>query len=260
MHLKFICCDVFLRIACGIVAESPHIVDVEFMPMLAHNNPDKLNKELQERIDKSSKVKRYDKIILGYGLCGNSTVGLHSSVPLILPRAHDCCMLFMGSKERYLEGFGDALSMRWRTCGYHERCDVSAAENLNQNGYYNDHSGSDGVKQHAAYMTSTEYMDLVDKYGEENADYVWETLHPDIETDEAAYIEVDGYEYSGSYEWFKTDVESQGKTVRHLKGDISFLKQLINGPWDEKHFLEIMPGQKVAGVYDMDIVIKAAKL
>ena len=42
MFLKFICCDVFARIACGLISMSPHIVDVEFVPMLTHNEPEKL--------------------------------------------------------------------------------------------------------------------------------------------------------------------------------------------------------------------------
>jgi len=91
MLIKFICCDVFTRIACALVAESPHIVDIDFVPMLIHDDPKKLNNLIKEKIEKSMNEsgRKYDAVILGFGLCGNSVIGLSCPVPMIIPRAHD---------------------------------------------------------------------------------------------------------------------------------------------------------------------------
>jgi len=150
----------------------------------------------------------------------------------------------MGGKEKFLSAFGDILSARWSSTGYFERCHA-----LNNN-YM-------GTEQLASYKTSAEYMNYVEQYGEDNADYIWETMHPEIETDEAVYIKIDGFEYSGSFEKYKSEIEKSGKILKVVSGDISMLKSLINGEWDDGRFLVIPPGKKIAGVYDMDYVMRA---
>jgi len=245
MRLRLICCDVFLRYACSIISTSPHIVDADFIPMLAHTKPDELRAELQERINTGAKVRRYDKILLGYGLCGNVASGLTCEIPMVIPRVHDCCAVFMGSKERFLEEFKNSLSMRWCTCGYYER------------GHLDEKYGADAIDFNATYKTNPEYLQLLEQYGEDNAEYVWETLHPKIETDEAAYIKIDGFEYSGSYEGFTAGLAGSNVKARVVKGSTAYLDSLINGPWDETNFLHVPVGKKIAPVYDMDEVLTA---
>ena len=250
MILKFICCDVFARIACDLVSKSAHIIDLEFVPMLAHNEPEKLKNMLSGIIDKSVKGsgRVYDAVLLGYGLCGNSVTGLSCTVPMIIPRAHDCCTIFMGGREKFFGAFGDILSARWSSTGYYERCHLF---NYNQN-------RRDGAEnQLALYNTTAEYMDYVEKYGEDNADYIWAAMHPEIETDEAVYIKIDGYEYSDSYENYSTEIKNAGKKLKTVEGDISLLKALIDGDWDDDRFLVVPPGKKITGVYDMQYVMEA---
>ena len=246
MLIKFICCDVFMRIACALAAESPHIIDIEFVPMLAHDEPKRLNMLIKEKIEKSinESGRKYDAVILGFGLCGNSVTGLSCPVPMIIPRAHDCCTIFMGGKEKFIAAFGDILSARWSSTGYFERC----------NGLNN---GFIGTEQLASYKTSAEYISYAEQYGEENADYIWETMHPGIETNEVVYIETDGFEYSNSLENYKREIEKAGKRLKIVKGDISMLESMINGEWNDGRFLVIPPGKKIMGVYDMDYVMRA---
>ena len=247
MFIKFICCDVFTRIACDLVSQSPHIVDLEFIPMLAHQEPKKLNRLIQEKIDQSlnESGRKYDAVILGFGLCGNSAIGLSCAVPLVIPRAHDCCTIHMGSKTNFIAAFGNQLSARWCSTGYYERAHVP------NSGYF-------GADQLENYKTSADYMKLVDQYGEEDADYIWETMHPKIETNEAYYIKIDGYEYSGAYENFQSKIAEADKELITVDGDTTMLKALINGAWDEEAFLVVPPGKKIAGVYDMDQVMTCA--
>ena len=226
----------------SLLAVSPNIIDVEYVPMLAHDKPDELRANLQCRINKAAAEYKYDLFLLSYGLCGNSTAGLTCPVKMIMPRIHDCCAMFMGSKERFSAAFGEKLSMRWCTSGYYERCYMDG-----------------GLDSYSAHSRNTypEYQALVEKYGEEDADYVWDILHPDIETPEAAYIRIEGFEVPGYQQGFTELVEKQGKTVLLLEGDITFLRDLVNGPWDDARFLTVQPGQKIGAVYDMENVVAA---
>jgi hypothetical protein len=246
MFLKFICCDVFTRIACELVAQSPHIIDIEFVPMLAHKEPGKLQAMIQGIIDRSvnESGRSYDAVILGFGLCGNAAIGLSCPVPMAIPRAHDCCTIQMGSKERFLDVFGRQLSARWCSTGYYERAHVAGS------GYFDE----DQLSNH---KTSAEYMGYVEQYGEEDADYIWETMHPPIESKEAFYIEIEGFEYSDAYDSYKARVEKEGRELIKVGGDIAMLKSLIDGAWGEGQFLVVPPRMKIAGVYDMDEVMKA---
>jgi hypothetical protein len=100
-------------------------------------------------------------------------------------------------------------------------------------------------------------MDYIEKYGEENADYIWDTMHPDIETDEAVYIKIEGYEYSDAYKNYSDEIKNSGKILKTVEGNVSMLKDLIDGNWDDERFLVVPPGKKITGVYDMKYVMKA---
>ena len=246
MFIKFICCDVFARIACDIVAKSPHIVDIEFVPMLLHMEPEKLKQLIREKIENSisGTGRRYDALILGFGLCGNAVIGLSCPVPMIIPRAHDCCTVFMGSKEKFLASFGDILSARWCCTGYFERGRLLSI-------------GYSDLEKLANYKTSVEYMGYVEQYDEETADFIWEMMHPVRETDESVYIKIDGHEYSNALELYKADMDEAGVKLKIVDGDVSMLEALVNGEWDDSRFLTVPPGKRIAGVYDMEQVMKA---
>lgn len=261
MRIKLICCDVFARWAYKTAAESPNIVDIELLPMLAHNEPEKLRIDLQDTINKAGKVNKpgtddciYDRIILAYGLCGNAIAGLTCTVPMIIPRMHDCCAMFMGSQERFLEVFGQNLSSSWRSFGYLERCLNST--DLNS-------IDSNGTKTHP------DYLKLLDEYGKEDADYVWDTLHPppsDNKENKVFYIQMEYEDVEKSFSDFDhsnpplhynhylnyiEQKKQEGCIVETVKGSTTWFTTLINGPWDNKNFLELLPGHTIKPIYDM---------
>lgn len=245
MRIKLICCDVFLRPVSAFVATSPHTIDVEYVPMLAHNKPDQLRADLQARINAAAALRDYDLFLLLYGLCGNAAVGLTCPVKMLMPRIHDCCAMFMGSKEKFIKEFGNNLSMRWCTSGYYERSYMEK-----------------GLTGHPSQSRETypEYRAYVEQYGEDNAIYIWDTMHPDIETPEAAYIKIEGFEMPGYEDAFRRLVEEQGKTLKILDGDARYLRDLVNGPWDNGRFLTVNPGEKISAVYDLERVVEAVPM
>jgi hypothetical protein len=215
--------------------------------MLAHTEPERLKQLIREKIEKgvgeSSRI--YDAVLLGFGLCGNAVTGLTSTIPMVIPRTHDCCAIHMGSNERFIEEFGHNLSIRWCSTGYFERTRPKS-------------SGYPLLEQFANYKTSAEYMGYVSQYDEETADYIWETLHPERESKESIYIHINGHEYSDSFEQYKSAMEMENINLRVVEGDITLMKSLIDGQWDERRFLTVPPGKKITGVYDMELVMKAS--
>jgi len=241
MRLKLICCEVFLREACLCIALSPHTVDPEFIPKGAHDMPSCLREMLQGRIDETEKQGVYDAILLGYGLCGNGIVGLKSgNLPLVIPRAHDCCTILLGSRQRFIECFGDNLCAQWSSAGYVERGEGPVR-------------GADAVKIPGL---DVEYNELIEKYGEENAEYIWSAIHPADKVQELIYIDIPETSNPAWLEQIKREAENQGKTVRVIQGSIKMIQSLICGEWDEEDFLVVPPGFSVKGVYDQNLVIK----
>lgn len=101
MRLKAIICEVFTREFEEILSRCAHKVDLEIVTMGLHDLGASMRPDLQGRVDAADES-GYDAIIFGYGLCGRGTEGLRAGkTPLVLPRAHDCIGLLMGSRQTY---------------------------------------------------------------------------------------------------------------------------------------------------------------
>jgi hypothetical protein len=255
---KLISCNVFQRELCAAIAGQPHLIDPEFLALGLHERPELLRTALQDRIDAVSAAsdatadtpaawgaaaeKAYDAILLGYGLCGNGLAGLQArSIPLVLPRAHDCCTLLLGSRAAFLEHFGDSLSSSWSSAGYIERGST----------YFR----SSDMGRSIGY--GIEYAELVGKYGEENAAYVWETMHPVIEETQLRYIETDETAGLGYAERMRAQATLEGKEFVLYRGSTRLLRALIAGGWDEEEFLIVPPGARVEPSYDHERIFDA---
>jgi len=251
MLLKVIACDVFTREVCRCVAKSPHAVDLEFTPKGAHNDPDVLRKMLQEKIEAAHASERpYDAIVLCLGICGNSTIGLIGpGTPLVIPRVHDCCALFLGSKERFKELFGHRPSTPFTSVGYTEHGGDSVRE-------------ADSIRQQLGLDET--FDDYVEKYGEDNAKFIWETLHPgkvsqeqDEEQKQVVFIEISELHDASHAENCRRKAEAAGKQFEKLEGSLDLIRKLVHGEWNGQDFLVVQEGESIAGVYDFDAVVKA---
>jgi hypothetical protein len=246
---KLISCNVFMREFCAVISASGAVVDPEFLELGLHENAADLSARLQERIDEVSSAppresggRGYDAILLGYGLCGNGLVGVQArSLPLVLSRAHDCCTILLGSRSAFLERFGSNLSASWSSAGYIER-------------------GSTYFRTSEMGLSSgrgLEYDELVERYGEDNAAYVWETLHPEDREKEIRFIETAETAALGYADAMREKAAEEGKEFVLLPGSTRLLRALVAGAWNESDFLVVPPGRRIEPVWDNDRVIDA---
>ena len=122
MRLKLIACEILYRELCAAVARSINQVDVEFLPKGLHDIGQAGMSARLEEVLAAVDESQYDAVLFGYALCSNGLVGLTArSIPLVVPRAHDCITLFLGSKERYLDYFQKQPGVYFKTSGWIER-------------------------------------------------------------------------------------------------------------------------------------------
>ena len=247
MKLKLIACEVFTREIGLCTAHSPHTIDVEFTKKNAHDNANKLRQILQEKIYESDE-EGYDAIILGIGLCGNSTAGLRAGkTRLIMPRAHDCCTVFLGSKNRFKEIFETRPSTPFTSAGYMERGTTLM------------HEASGFASEFGLKQSFQEYVEI---YGEDNARYLWETLHENLENNnkEIVFIDIPELSHLGYAEKAREWAKDNNKDFIYEKGSIEVIKKLLNGEWNDEEFLTVLPGQKIDPVYDWVRIIQSNPL
>lgn len=242
LHLKLISCNVFQREACWCLAHTPHLVDPEFVELGLHVAPSRLRERLQARIDEEDAGDiRHDAVLLLYGVCGNAAVGLTARrAPLVIPRAHDCATVLLGGARQYAQVFGDNPSRPFSSVGYLERGTET----------YRTEGG-------AGMGAGNTYEDFVEKYGEDNAKYIWQTLYP-VRADEAAlFIDIPETSSADAMARAERRLTADGRGWSVVKGDIGMIRRLIRAAWNPHEFLVVPPGATVEGVYDMYEVIRA---
>jgi len=236
MRLKVVSCEVLFREISFLAALSPNQIDLEFLPKGLHDlRSGRMRERLQQAID-AVDATRYDAVVFGYALCGNGIAELTArSIPVVIPRAHDCITLFLGSRQRYADYFLDNPGVYFQTTGWIER-------------------GASGSQQ--LFGDSLERERLVEKYGEENAQYLMEQLHAYNRVyHRFTFIEM-GVEPDERFERAtRDDATARGWQFEKIKGDLGLLRKLVNGEWDDD-FLVVPPGWKIVPTHD-DRVITA---
>lgn len=197
----------------------PHL---ELMPQGLHNEPDRLRSELQAVIDRLEiEYPNITAIVFVYGLCSRGLVGLTSKrVQLVLPRAHDCITLLLGSKDRYAEIMADDEPTYWYSIGWNR---------------YGNPPGEERMQRRR--------QEFVDAYGEENADYLMETMeHWVHDYKRAGFLDLGLVDSSAAATFTKEAADYFGWTYDLHQGDPQLLRDLLAGPWDEGRFCVVEPG------------------
>lgn len=241
MKLKVISCDVLFREVSHWAARSPHTIDVRFLSRSLHNEPDDLRAAVQAEIDQTEDC---EAIALGYGLCSNGAAYLRArQTPLVLPRAHDCITLFLGSRARYDESFDGSPGTYYYTSGWIERAGTRV-----------ERTTVDGQAAHDRV-----FQDYVARFGEESARYLMETLHSWWKGyTRAAFIEMrlpDAERFEAQARQQAQEVAREyGWTYEDLRGDHRLFARLVCGDWSAEEFLLVPPGHQVVPSYGPGVV------
>ncbi len=236
MRYYLIACDIFLREIAPDLALSPHVFEVQFLRKGLHEDPANLRQILQEAVDQVEESEfEFDGILLAYALCGKAIHGLRArSVPLVVPRAHDCITLFLGSRQEYQREFSDHPGTYYYTAGAIER------------------GGSAGTDEH---QSAKKYQEYLEKYGEENAKYLMEVEQGWLQHyTHAAYIRHKPLDFLGYDRVTKETAQKKGLEYRELPADLNLLQRMLAGQWDSEDFLVVAPGEEVTATNDEKIM------
>ena len=230
-RFKMLACEILTREACLVVATCEHIIDVEFLRKGLHDaGKETMSAELQKAVNRAAE-EDYDAILMAYGRCSDGVVGLRAGqIPLVIPRAHDCITLFLGSSQAYEKYFSQNPGTYFRTTGWTEH-------NV---------AGDDSVMSQLGL--NRQYDEYVAKYGKENADYIIQTLGSwgTENYNRLAYIDM-GFEVDDDYaELARREAQQKQWEFDRFTGDMRLLKALVGGSWGGRDFLVVPPGATVA--------------
>ncbi len=242
MRLKLISCEILYREFAAAIARSPNTVDIEFLTKGLHDiGTAGMHERLQAAVDQVDSS-HYQAVLIGYGLCNNGIVGLAArQIPLVVARAHDCISLFLGSKDRYLDYFQTHPGVMFETTGWLERGESNG-----------------GLTQLALGQKSgseQSYEQLVARYGEDNARYLWgELSNLTRHYGQITFIET-GVEPDASFEdRAREKAQAQGWKFEKVQGDLGLIQRLVDGVWDSGEFLLVPPGHRITARYDEGII------
>jgi hypothetical protein len=237
MRLKWIVCKTLQREAYFCAARSRHIVDVLVMQQGLHNTPQilcaEVGKELNITIDNQGNP--YDAILLGYGLCGNGILGLTSKIKIVVPRAHDCVTLLLGSKEKYQQYIDTHRGVYWYSDGWIDNCTMP------------------GKERYEALLA--EYNE---KFGPDNAQYLLDMEQSWMkEYSWAVYIDWNLPQAQEQKDYTRQCADYLGWHYDCVSGSPDLLQKLADGHWNENEFLIVQPGAKIAEDLTKPDLIKA---
>ena len=225
MNLKLIACKVMQREISFVCAKSDNFIDITFIRQGFHNEPEKLREILQNEIDAidesrdnhSCNDKPFDAILIGYGLCSNGIVGLSSKKhKLIIPKAHDCITLLLGSKEKYKSYF-DKYSggIYWYSAGWIENVLMPSEERYNNI-----------------------FNDYLERYGEDNAEYLMEMEQSWMtKYSRCTYVNWKDLEFKKFIDYSKECAKFLKWEFDKLDGSPELIDDFLSGNWDSNKFI-----------------------
>jgi hypothetical protein len=143
----------------------------------------------------------------------------------------------LGSKERYKEYFDSHRGVYWFSPGWIESDNQPGKERFER--------------------TLKEY---IVKYGEDNAKYLMETEQNWMkEYKWATYIDWGLANSAQEKEFTMQAAKYLGWEYEAVNGDSALMQRLVDGQWDERDFLIVRPGEKIAEDLTNEGIIRAGE-
>jgi hypothetical protein len=219
--IALLACNVFEREIEMLAGGAPHVVETRYYEIALHDRPDLLRANLQAEIDEIDARDDIDAVVLAYGLCGRGTAGLRAGRhPFVIPRAHDCITVFLGSKEAYTTHQKCCPTCYYYTPGWNRARRVPGPDKI---------------------LAMKE--EFSQKFDEDDAAFLIESeqatwaMH-----DTATYIDLGTEDAGAEAEYARRCADSLGWKFEHIHGDSALLRDLLWGNWDDGRFQTIVPG------------------
>ena len=152
----------------------------------------------------------------------------------MIPRAHDCIALYLGSLQRYQEEFEAHPGTYWYSVDYMER-----------------KTADGGLGSGLTTDIDEVYETYVEKYGKDNADYLMEVMGEwSNRYTRAAFIDT-GSGHGQQYEQMaREQAERRGWVFERLESNRRLLEKLLHGDWSEEELLTVPTGHAVRHSHD----------
>ena len=247
-YFKVIACEIAARELYYTAARSRNLIDLEFLTQGYHDTPNLGKNTIQSRID-GVPGGRYDAILLGYALCSTILSGLTTAhTPVVVPRAHDCITLFLGSKERYQQCFTSRPGTYYFSSGW-----LEYARRRGDKGW--SWGGGASVPANANLNFTGAYEKWVEKYGEEQAKYLLEeTTRWTNHYTHGTLIQFDFLKNLELPKQVRQICADKGWDYEQTDGDLRLFDKLLDGDWPDSEFLVLRPGQKIVPTFDDRVV------
>lgn len=155
------------------------------------------------------------RVLMALGQCGNSMTGIAAgNFELIMPKVDDCLSLLIGSNKEKAE-----LNLRdkafFLTMGW--------------------------LRGESTIMS--QYKQSVEKYGEDTALSIMEMMYEHYET--LGLIDTGAAPIDKLQEETAEIAELLGLKRKVYKGSISYVEELLTGPWPKERFITKHPGEAI---------------
>lgn len=242
---KLIGCKIMEREIASVTYNCKNVIDVTLIRQKLHDRPEKLRDVIQNeivQIDQNShrysndtRINDFDAILLGYGLCSNAVIGIHSEkYPIVIPRAHDCITLFMGSKDRYTDYYEKHMGTFYYTPGFLEL------------GCLDDED--EWKRRYQMYLTRYKGNERKARRAVE----IEKSFTANYEG--VTYIKWDSLEFPEYEAEVKQRAQNKSWKYEEFSGENTLLRKLVDGEWTEEDFLIVPPNCQAEPSYDQDII------
>lgn len=228
-QIAVLACSVFEKEIALLTRGAAHLAEVRFFEIGLHDQPDRMRDTLQKEIRALDQRNDIAAVALAYGLCGRGTAGLRPQRHrLVIPRAHDCITVFMGSKEAYAEHYRRCPTCYYYTPGWNRDRRVPGPERL------------ESMK-----------TELAKKFEPEDVEFLVETeraqwaLH-----DTATYLDLGTEDAEAEAAYARQCADWLGWKFERRHGDAALLRDLLWGNWDNARFQIVEPGLQLGQAHD----------
>jgi N-methylhydantoinase A/oxoprolinase/acetone carboxylase beta subunit len=231
--IHVIACAVLARDIKEVARDLGLTLEHTFLEAGLHENPHKLNQQVQQAIDHISDQGDADRIIIGYGVCGKGTVGLISrDVPLVIPKVHDCIALFLGGDAAYQEQFKTYPGTYYLSAGWCEEKAVPMSQRRGRAWFGN---------------RQLVYEDVKNTHGQTAADHTFAFLNSwQKNYQRAAFIETRSGQAARYERMAKEMADEYGWRFERIKGDQGMIRQMLTVTESTPRVLVVPPGHTIA--------------